>query len=53
VELTIYDVVGREVQVLERGRLLAGEHDLIFDAAGPPEWTILMPAANRWQSPNM
>ena len=41
VRLTVYDMLGREVQRLVEGILDAGNHDVTFDATGLPSGTYL------------
>lgn len=39
--LAVYDVLGREVQVLMQGTVQAGQHEVQFDAAGLPTGTYI------------
>jgi hypothetical protein len=39
VRLAVYDVLGREVAVLQHGPMPAGRHELTFDASGVPSGT--------------
>ncbi len=39
--LAVYDVLGREVQVLIQGTVQAGQHEVQFDAAGLPTGTYI------------
>ena len=34
VRLTLFDVIGREVAILDEGERVAGYHDVLFDAHG-------------------
>ncbi|HMB90150.1 MAG TPA: T9SS type A sorting domain-containing protein, partial [Rhodothermales bacterium] len=41
VRLTVYDLLGREVAVLVDRRMAAGEHAVVFEAAGLPSGMYL------------
>ncbi|MFT4606150.1 MAG: hypothetical protein ACI9W4_002898, partial [Rhodothermales bacterium] len=41
VRLAVYDLLGREVQVLANGQMTAGRHEVRFDAADLPSGTYL------------
>ncbi|MDT8322719.1 MAG: hypothetical protein RRA94_01305 [Bacteroidota bacterium] len=41
ISVRIYDALGREITVLQQGRLPAGTHDLVFDGAGFTSGTYL------------
>ncbi len=41
IQLTVYDMLGRQVRVLLDGTVSAGENEVVFDAAGLPTGTYL------------
>jgi hypothetical protein len=43
VTLKVYDVLGRELRTLVDGRLMAGEHQVMWDATGLPSGVYLCP----------